>query len=93
MHCLDEIDYLARDSGPPRWSATTLPAPEQSKAATMPSDDRLGFDDQQGLTPARPTPQQDCPEPAIRCAQYHATTAMLAPQHEYLVAKCEQLDF
>jgi hypothetical protein len=35
----------------------------------MPSDDRLGFDDQ------------------------HATTAMLAPQHEYLVAKCEQLDF
>ena len=30
---------------------------------------------------------------AIGCAQHHAATALLAPQHEYLVAKCEQLDF
>jgi len=91
VHRLDEIEYFARDGRPPRWSSTTLPAPELSRPATVPGNDRFRPDHGERPTPTGPEPRQGHPQPAIGWLQRHASARALALEHRDLVAEREQL--
>ena len=45
------------------------PPPVEPEPAAMPGQDSLGFDDHEGASPARPQPQQPCPEDSVGRAQ------------------------
>ena len=68
-HPPNEIPNFLRHRRSARLPVANLPAPEEAKALPMPSDDRLGLDDQQGGFPVGPhTPPPD-PEDPIRRGQ------------------------
>jgi len=46
-HFADEISDLARNDGSSCWAVPLLPGPEEAKAGSMPSHDRLWLDDGQ----------------------------------------------
>src|SRR5687767_387020 len=55
------------------WLATmNLPRPEQTKALPVPSDDRLGLDDDQKGSPVGPNPPQPKPEDSVGGRQLHS---------------------
>jgi hypothetical protein len=45
---------------------SAFPRPEQTKAAAMPRDDRLRFDDVNGRPPVAPGVREPCPEKTVR---------------------------
>jgi len=64
-HRADEISDLARNDRPSRLAAPHLPSPEQSKAGTMPSQDRFWFDDGQRRSPVEPETGETDPQEAV----------------------------
>ena len=61
----------ARCQGLAEFSAD-LPRPEQTKALPVPSDDRLGLDDDQKGSPVGPNPPQPKPEDSVGGRQLHS---------------------
>ena len=61
----NQIPHFLRESGPTGLSTVDPPPPEQTKASPMPSDHRLGLDDQESGFPVSPQALQPDPEEAI----------------------------
>jgi hypothetical protein len=53
----------------PAAASSRLPSPEQAKTRTMPADDRLRFDDHQGVQNARRNPIEAGKNEAIEVAE------------------------
>ena len=64
-HLADEISDLARNDRSSRLAAPHLPSPEQSKAGTMPGQDRFWFDDGQRRAPVAPKTGETDPQEAV----------------------------
>ena len=64
-HAPDEVDVLARDARSAYLGRSRLPTPKYLEALTMPCDDRLGFDDDQGTIPSRPDPAESDPQEPV----------------------------
>src|SRR4051812_129776 len=64
-HGPNQLPHLWRHSGPTGLPTVYPPPPEQTKALPVPSDDRLGFDNDQSGFPVRPQVPQPDPEDSI----------------------------
>ena len=93
VHRRDEFDDGARNSRPTRRAPLALPAPVPAEAATMPSDDRLRFQQEQRFPPAGPESRQHHPIDASGWAQLDSAPPMLSLKHQDVVAECEKLGF
>jgi hypothetical protein len=89
-HHPDQITNLPRHSRAPALPAPHFPSPVQTKALTMPGDDRLWLHDQQGGFPVRPDSTQPDPQNPIGWPQPQplwrrpAQHAELVPQGKIL---------
>ena len=75
------------------WSAAArarLPSPEQAKTRTMPADDRLRFDDHQGVQNARRNPIEAGKNEAIEVAEGESLRGF-SSEHVELVAQRQDL--
>src|SRR5262249_43175074 len=61
----NEITRLPRNKRTSGPAVTDLPAPVPLKSLTMPVDDRLGLDDDQGRAPTRPQAGEPNPKTSI----------------------------
>jgi antitoxin (DNA-binding transcriptional repressor) of toxin-antitoxin stability system len=89
-HRADQRANVSRNTSP-TGPATTLPGPEQTKALSMPGDDRLRLHDDERASPVRPCARQPHPEEAVQPRQAHSRPAR-ALQHAELVPQREQHD-
>ena len=64
-HLADQFADFDRKAWATRSAMTHLPGPEKSKALTMPADDGLGLDDDQGGPPVFPEFTQPRPKEPI----------------------------
>jgi len=64
-HLADQISGLARNDRSSRLAVPHLPSPEQSKAGTMPGQDRFRLDDSQRRAPVPPETGETDPQDAV----------------------------
>jgi hypothetical protein len=65
----NEVTNLTLDLGPTGLAVAGLPSAVETEALTMPLDDGLGLDDEQGGPPAVPESGQPGPEDAVALLQ------------------------
>jgi hypothetical protein len=85
----DQLTYLLRDLRSAVMRAGT-PAPIETEAHAVPSDDSLGLDDDENLTPARPEAAKRGPEQAINGIQRRPRPFAL--QHGNLLTEGKDLE-
>src|SRR5262249_36398168 len=72
------------------WTAARLsgtPTPVKTESSAVPADNRLGFDDDQHLAPARPHPTKCGPEQTVQGV--HGRPRSLALEHSNLLSQSE----
>ena len=69
-HPADQISDLAGNDGSSGLAAPHLPGPEQTKAGTMPGNDRFWLDDGQRRAPVAPEAGQADPQQAVHWSQF-----------------------
>ena len=74
----------------PAAASSRLPSPEQAKTRTMPADDRLRFDDHQGVQNARRNPIEAGKNEAIEVAEGKSLRGF-SSEHVELVAQRQDL--
>ena len=84
---LDELLQRAVDPRPAEASTTRFPGPESLEASSMPTDDRLGLNEDQAFPPPSPEAIQPYPEEPVGEADLGpldllAQRGQLLPQHE-----------
>jgi hypothetical protein len=85
----DQSSHVGRYTGP-SGAASTLPGPEQAKAASMPPDDGLRCDDVQGRAPVAPRPREPRPERTV-CRRQSETWTPRSVDHGELMAECQKI--
>jgi hypothetical protein len=83
-HSPNELDEFAISRGSAA-AVTGFPAPEQTKAQTMPGDQSLGLHEHQSPMPVWPQPPEGEPKQTISLAKFRF--ASLAPEHRELMPK------
>ena len=68
-HLANQLASFDRHAGATATPMTRFPRPKQAAAVSVPSDDCLRFDNDQGSAPAPPSGCQTCPEEPVRSAQ------------------------
>ncbi len=76
-HSPDELDVLARDSGPAQTLRVRPPSPVELEALAVPPDHGLGFHDDQGGGPFPPQPREPDPKGAIEHPKARALAGAL----------------
>ena len=64
-HATNEVDVLTRNPGPANLLGSRLPAPVELEDLTVPSNDGLGSDEDEGCFPVVPESRKQCPEGSI----------------------------
>ena len=88
-HAADEGSNLGIELWPARALCTRSKAPEQTKASTMPGDDSLWLNNNQGIAPRRSEPTEQNPKYAILDLQSRARIFSL--EHAQLLAESKDL--
>src|SRR5579862_4764334 len=73
LHRPDEINQLARYSGPANGTRAALTSPVPAEAAAVPGDDRLWLHHEQRVPPPRPHSRQHDPAETISSTQLYST--------------------
>ena len=92
-HLPNQLADFFRHRWTPGLAVANFPGPEQPEALTMPANDGLRLDDDQGRSPIAPNFAQPSPEEPIGGCQFrplHRATqdAELVPEREILQLKC-----
>jgi hypothetical protein len=85
----DVLDMVAPNSGTPTPAIPTLAIPELPKQSPLPTNDRVGFDDDESCAPVRPDAREQGPEEPVPVTQRRAW--ILPPVDDELLAKGEVL--
>src|SRR3954451_2417445 len=72
-------------------AVATFPRPEQAKSSAMPADDRLWLHEDEGGSPAAPSPEKPRPEPSVG-VRYPDSSRSGPFEHLQLVAKRKDLE-
>jgi hypothetical protein len=70
--------------------STALPLPMEPEPSSVPPDDRVGFDEHEGLAPARPEAKEDCPQKPVHCLRLESS-ALCPLENPQLVPESEDL--
>jgi hypothetical protein len=68
-HPANQLACFDRHARTTATAMTGLPRPEEAEASSVPTDDRLGFHDNQRGTPVPPSYRQPCPQEPVRRGQ------------------------
>jgi hypothetical protein len=68
-HPANQLACFDRHARTTATAMTGLPRPEETEASSVPTDDRLGFHDNQRGTPVPPSYRQPCPQEPVRRGQ------------------------
>ena len=88
-HLANQLASFDRHAGAAATPMTGFPCPKQAESGSVPSDDRLRFDNDQGRAPAPPSGCQTCPEEPVRSGQLRPLDRAL--EHIELVAQSKHL--
>ena len=89
-HLADQITDFYRNAWPPDSTATDLPSPDKSKALTVPSDNGLRLDDDEGSPPVEPEFTQPRSKKPVGRSQFRLLDRSL--QDTELMAESEYLE-